>query len=199
MSALKGHKENAIKGKQKGQCIKRERLQFPPRGEEAWTSNTVVFSCAKTADAKTTGKVLGKGNLPEAGVLLEREPEDRVEIIVVCSNPSCNFRHPPECQNYKSESGCKFGEKCVLRWWRFCCLLEEFQATRLRIPGYGTAEIQVDSTEGHEILGTEAQRSILKRNVTPRQKSGKKRVHPKVPRCYSAFCSSRARPFMLQN
>ena len=30
-------------------------------------------------------------------------------------NPSIDYWHPPECKNYKSESGCKFGAKCVFR------------------------------------------------------------------------------------
>ena len=30
-------------------------------------------------------------------------------------NPSCRFGHPPVCQNYKSETGCKFGRTCFLR------------------------------------------------------------------------------------
>ena len=29
--------------------------------------------------------------------------------------PSCNFGHPPVCLNYKSESGCKNGDKCRFR------------------------------------------------------------------------------------
>ena len=29
-----------------------------------------------------------------------------------CTNPSCDSWHPPVCQNYNSQSGCKFGEKC---------------------------------------------------------------------------------------
>ena len=32
-----------------------------------------------------------------------------------CTNPSCNYWHPPECQNYTSESGFTSGDKCVLR------------------------------------------------------------------------------------
>ena len=32
-----------------------------------------------------------------------------------CTNPSCDHWHPPVCQFYKPESGCKFGEKCVFR------------------------------------------------------------------------------------
>ena len=30
-----------------------------------------------------------------------------------CTIPSCRFWHPPECHNYKTESGCKFGNKCA--------------------------------------------------------------------------------------
>ena len=29
-----------------------------------------------------------------------------------CTTPFCEKRHPPECLFYKSESGCRFGEKC---------------------------------------------------------------------------------------
>ena len=29
-----------------------------------------------------------------------------------CTNSSCEKRHPPECLFYKSENGCRFGEKC---------------------------------------------------------------------------------------
>ena len=29
-----------------------------------------------------------------------------------CTNSFCEKRHPPECLFYKSENGCRFGEKC---------------------------------------------------------------------------------------
>ena len=32
-----------------------------------------------------------------------------------CENPSCKFWHPPVCQNYKSEKGCVYGDKCHFR------------------------------------------------------------------------------------
>ena len=32
-----------------------------------------------------------------------------------CNNPSCSCWHPPVCLNYKSETGCKFGNKCDFR------------------------------------------------------------------------------------
>ena len=31
---------------------------------------------------------------------------------VNCTNPSCDPRHPPACQNYRTQAGCRFGEQC---------------------------------------------------------------------------------------
>ena len=30
----------------------------------------------------------------------------------ICTKPPCDYWHPPECQFCKSETGCKFGDKC---------------------------------------------------------------------------------------
>ena len=30
----------------------------------------------------------------------------------LCTESPCNYWHSPECQFYKSDSGCKFGDKC---------------------------------------------------------------------------------------
>ena len=38
-----------------------------------------------------------------------------------CTNPSCGYRHPPECQNYISQIGCIYGKTCffdMLSWRR---------------------------------------------------------------------------------
>ena len=32
-----------------------------------------------------------------------------------CDNPSCNYWHPPLCQNHESETGCKYGNKRYFR------------------------------------------------------------------------------------
>ena len=56
-----------------------------------------------------TGNVLRKGILPEAVVPLEGDIKDRADQWN-CTNPSCDYWHRPVCQNYKTQSGCKFGE-----------------------------------------------------------------------------------------
>ena len=32
-----------------------------------------------------------------------------------CTNPSCSYRHPVECQNYISQIGCRYGKTCFFR------------------------------------------------------------------------------------
>ena len=62
-------------------------------------------------------KTLRKEVHQEAAAFQEGKIKDRARITLKgnCTNPSCHYWHPPVCQNYISESGCKFGEKCVFR------------------------------------------------------------------------------------
>ena len=34
------------------------------------------------------------------------------DYLITCTNPFCDKWHPPVCLFYKSENGCRFGEKC---------------------------------------------------------------------------------------
>ena len=48
----------------------------------------------------------------------ERSSDKRSEIPCryrSCQNPSCKLGHPPVCQDYKSETGCRYGRKCFFR------------------------------------------------------------------------------------
>ena len=65
-----------------------------------------------------TGNFLRKGNLAEAfRSLWKGIPKNRAEITLVETARTLHVIpwHPPACQNYKSESGCKFGDKCMFR------------------------------------------------------------------------------------
>ena len=53
-------------------------------------------------------------NLSDAVVLLERDIKNRADITLKGTvRIRDDYWHPPVCQNYKTESGCKLGEKCV--------------------------------------------------------------------------------------
>ena len=118
-----------------------------------------------------------------------------------CTNPSCNFWHPPECQHYKTQSGCNFFEK-----WRFWHKEVESQPDKMpkKSGGKGSvASLKNSKQFGWVFKGMEPpksksilrkgtkfirqKRAILKRYITLRENSGK---NGSTPRCYSAFCSS---------
>ena len=50
--------------------------------------------------------------VPGDKVLLEVKARKRATKILKgkCTDPSCDYWHPPACQDYKSVSGCKFGD-----------------------------------------------------------------------------------------
>ena len=35
------------------------------------------------------------------------------DLTVSCTNAPCDSWHPPVCQKYKTQAGCKFGEECA--------------------------------------------------------------------------------------
>ena len=110
---------------------------------------------------KATGKSLRKERLSEAGVRLRRNIEDRaknasvgnarpirvIHGIFPCiritkpnragSSVKSAFLHR-EVDSQPKNRPKKTGGK------RFCCHVEEFQAIRLRLPGYRASEIQFD-------------------------------------------------------
>ena len=60
----------------------------------------------------------GRKTLKDSGNRYESSSDNRGKISCRysnCSNPSCNYWHPPVCQNYKSQTGCKYGNKCYFR------------------------------------------------------------------------------------
>ena len=139
---------------------------------------------------QSDGKILSKGKLSEAVVLLERDPEDRAKTTSVESArprhvifgilPYVNIaKHNRGANSVKNASLCTERFTVSIKkpqkvWWqRFCCHIEKFYAFRLCISGCRAAEIQFDFTEIHKIRGTETQREIIKRYSTSRKNSGK--------------------------
>ena len=59
-----------------------------------WATNTKRWKCVEEKGTSEAGVPDGKSN---------RQP---------CTKLPCDCWHPPECQFEKSESGCKFGNKC---------------------------------------------------------------------------------------
>ena len=57
-------------------------------------------------DGKSSSKEKSRGGRSPYGKKYQRP----------CMDPFFDYWHPPVCQNYISEMGCKFGENCMFRY-----------------------------------------------------------------------------------
>ena len=135
---------------------------------------------------RSEGRSSSTGNLSEAVVHRERDVKDSADTTFqgICATTTCFHWHP-------TESGCRFGDNCLFNhalaanqpskknegmWWRrISCVAEDFHTIKQGSSRFGTAEIQV-ITEGLKNFGTETQRNILQRCITPHDNSGKKSI-----------------------
>ena len=115
MSALKKSMESGINGKQKDSAQKETRsgsATMKISAEKHYNRSLPAPRAQTENDGKSTlkGKTL-RGRSP-SGKRSRRPCKNNTRGK--CTTPSCDYRHPPECQDYKTHSGCKFGELCVL-------------------------------------------------------------------------------------
>ena len=82
------------------------------RGQQEQSS-----SLAPKAQTQIDGRKASKGTGPQGRESFWNERSESVKNYLkgTCTNPSYNYWHPPVCQNYVSDSGCKFGDKCLFR------------------------------------------------------------------------------------
>ena len=96
----------------KKQCSRRDDWSFHHDGNK-WKTNANVRSFSRAA--KRWWKIFREERVSVVGVHLGMWLERRAETAFKgeCTRPSCDFWRPPECQNYKKPSRCRFGEKCA--------------------------------------------------------------------------------------
>ena len=104
---------NEIVGR--GAVTKSQKREESQRGQESGRMRSVESnwkvdqrqegqssSPAPNAKAQPDGKIPSKS---------WNKMQDSVSKWRRCTNPSCNFWHPPVCLSYKSESGCTHGKR----------------------------------------------------------------------------------------
>ena len=108
-------KESAINRKQKRKCTRGDACGFR-HDENKRGKSTRSSSPAPEPQTQSDGKYSSKGKYlrgrSPSGKRLRRLCKDY--ISGKCTNSSCDSWHPPVCQSYKTESGCKFCEKFSL-------------------------------------------------------------------------------------
>ena len=125
-----------------------DRNEIPiPSSSQGWQKDALLDVCtgkpvATEKDQESlnypetvcTGKLVAPGyevQKPEEEVRREQETSEaeanlgssiekpcKYFLKGTCTNSLCEYWHPPECQFYKSESGCEIGEECLFPHWK---------------------------------------------------------------------------------
>ena len=114
LSGIEGGKSNCYQWKEKVQCSQGDRCSFRHETQNraqkpehtAATPSEPTVSRGRSLSRKRS--IRGKSN---HGSIL-RQP-CRYFLKGTCTRTSCEYWHPPKCQFYKSETGCKAGDKCL--------------------------------------------------------------------------------------
>ena len=197
-------RETAINGKQMGSARKETHAVSPTMTVNVESQRAHTSPIPRT-QTKGKGKSVSKGRSLRGVSPSGKRPRRPCKKYLSgnCTNPSCDSWNPPVSQNYKSKSGCKFGDNCVFLHRvadgqpskrpkkgcgkGLCCPIDECKAVGFRNSGYRAAEIQHDFTEGPTILETQTPRAVHNVCVEPRKNSEKK---GSIAGCNSAHSSS---------
>ena len=98
--------------KAKGQCSRGDKCSFwhdeDKRSQP--TPKTAPPSESPTQRGRSASRKKSVRGRSPSGKFARQPCKDYLKGI--CTKSACDCWHPPECQFYKSESGCKFGDKC---------------------------------------------------------------------------------------
>ena len=94
--------------------FRRRQLQFPSRWEVRVEKRTP--RSAPSSEPQKDGKQCSSRKSPRGreSVWEVTRKTCRDDLKGKCTEPSCDFWHPPECQNYLKPSWCRFGDKCAV-------------------------------------------------------------------------------------
>ena len=114
MSGVEGGKGTCYQWKEKGQYSKGDQCSFrhesgdraPKPGHNAATPSEPSLPRSRSVSKKRS--IQGRSN---HGAIL-RQP-CRYSLKCTCTRSPCQNGHPPECQFYKTETGCKAGDRCM--------------------------------------------------------------------------------------
>ena len=101
--------------KEKGQCSKETNVVSGMRVTDRAKADTKKpHHPLRHSLQKHEVEVCREKEMPEAEVQSEKFNRPPCEYFLkgTCTKLPCEYWHPPECQFYNSESGCKFGAEC---------------------------------------------------------------------------------------
>ena len=104
MNGVEGGKCIWFQWKEKGQCSKGDKCSSRHEGDERARKPTPK-AATPSEPSMTRGKSMSSG-------MILRQP-CRYYLKGTCVGSPCEYWHPPECQFYRTQSGCKAGDKCL--------------------------------------------------------------------------------------
>ena len=112
---VEGGKGICYQWKEKGQCSQGDQCSFRHESNDREQKPEHNAATPSEPTASRGRSVVWKrsirGNRNHGSIL--RQP-CRSYLKGTCTRTSCEYWHPPECQFYKNETGCKAGDKCLL-------------------------------------------------------------------------------------
>ena len=159
--------------KAKGQCSRGDKCSFRHDGDERAkpTPKTAPPSEPPTQRGRRASRKKNLRGRSPSGKFARQPCRDYLKGV--CTTSPCDKWHPPERQFYKSESGCRFGDKCSFaqrhvegkpskKPKKDCDnYIERFTAVVL-ISGHRAAGIFIDYTEEDKSLWTNSTSTIHK-------------------------------------
>ena len=177
-----------------GQCSKGDSCGFS-HGIIASGNGSESHKQKEPPNSKATPQ--GKGKSKSSDKKDESSVDERSKIPCQwrnCTNPSCNYWHPPVCEGYFSEAGCRKSRNCYFRHVE----LEEkpnkkskkggakgsVRKDQLRIPRSSSEEVYFKERRTKR---NQSQDSILTLHLAQHKNAGKK---GSVVRYHSEVCAS---------
>ena len=112
--ALKEDKVPATSGKKKGQCSKGDQCSFRHESNDRAQKpdhNSATPCEPPLSRGRSVSKKRSIQGKSDDGVILRQAC--RYYLKGTCTRSPCECWHPPECQFYKTQTGCKAGDKCL--------------------------------------------------------------------------------------
>ena len=106
--------------KEKGQCSKGDQCSFRQESNDRAKPTPKAEPLSEPQNSKTRGRSVSWKRNARGRSQSEKfnRPLCKYFLKGTCTKSFCEYWHPPECQFYKTKSGCKFGAECSFLHWK---------------------------------------------------------------------------------
>ena len=117
---LKEEKGICCQWKEKGQCSKGDQCSFRHESNDRAKPTLKAAPPSEPRSSKTRGRSVSRKRNARGRSQFEKfnRPSCKYFLKSTCTKSPCEYWHPPECQFYKTKSGCKFDAEFSFPHWK---------------------------------------------------------------------------------